>query len=280
MNKLIDLHNDFLTKLKINKRKIKYLLDKKLNDVGCIASSVWTSEMSQEKSIEVIRKSYNFINDFNCKSLNKKLMLAIEDMHFISKNFLYEIINYKPVYCGLTWNYDNNLAGGALEGGDVSLLGLRVIKELENNNILIDTAHLSEKSFMTFSSITEKPILCSHTGVRTLVENNRNLKDYQIKMIAESGGIIGISLVGQFLSNDKKASVNDVVRHVDYIISRYGEDCAALGTDFYGTKNLPKGIKNYNNLLLIEERLKILGYPQNIIEKIFYKNAEKLVKFY
>jgi len=275
--KIFDLHNDFLTEIKSNKNKERYINNKKNNDVFHMVSAVWTSEMSQEKAIKEIRNANNLI--YKNKPLNK-YSLAIEDLHFISKNYLYEIINYKPLYCGLTWNYDNNLAGGALEGGDVSLLGLRVIKELENNNILIDTAHLSEKSFMTFSSITEKPILCSHTGVRTLVENNRNLKDYQIKMIAESGGIIGISLVGQFLSNDKKASVNDVVRHVDYIISRYGEDCAALGTDFYGTKNLPKGIKNYNNLLLIEERLKILGYPQNIIEKIFYKNAEKLVKFY
>lgn len=274
--KIFDLHNDFLLKLKKDKRKNAYLKDKKLKDVFSIASAVWTSEMSQEKAFKSVKNGFLFVENYNRNNLdiNVNLRLAIEDMHFISKRYLYEIINQKPIYCGLTWNYDNILAGGALEGGDVSLLGLEIIKELEKGGIMIDTAHLSEKSFMTFSSATEKPILCSHTAVNSLVSNNRNLKDYQIQMIKESGGLVGVALVGQFLTNDKKATVNDIARHIDYIVSRYGEEIVALGTDFYGTKNLPKKIKNYNNLILLKERLNILGYSNKTIENIFYKNAE------
>jgi len=270
--KIFDLHNDFLTEIKSNKNKERYINNKKNNDVFHMVSAVWTSEMSQEKAIKEIRNANNLI--YKNKPLNK-YSLAIEDLHFISKNYLYEIINYKPLYCGLTWNNDNILAGGALDGGDLTYFGLTVVKELENNNIVVDTAHLSEKSFMSFSKITENPILCSHTAVNTLVNNNRNLKDYQIKMIVESNGLIGLALVGSFLTNDKKATISDVARHIDYIVSRFGDKNIALGTDFYGTKNLPKGIKNYSNLKLLEERLKIIGYPQETIDNIFYKNAER-----
>lgn len=277
MNKVFDLHNDFLTSLSTTSKKIGYLKNKKTLDASEIVSAVWTSEMSQEKAIKCVQKSFNFVEEYNNNCLPQKanLMLAVEDLHFITKNFLYELINYKPIYCGLTWNHDNILAGGSHEGGDISLLGLDVIKELENSNIFVDTAHLSEKSFMTFSSITEKPILCSHTAVNSLVVNNRNLKDYQIRMIVESDGLIGLALVGQFLSNDKKSTVNDIARHIDYIVSSYGDKNISLGTDFFGTNNLPKGIKNYNSLKLLEERFKILGYPQDTIDNIFYKNAER-----
>jgi len=275
--KIFDLHNDFLTSFKNDKIKTKYLSSRPLSFVSNIASAVWTTELSNEKSLSTIKKCFNFVNKYNeLKSKNtNNLKLAIEDMHFLSKQSLYEIINYKPIYCGLTWNYDNVLAGGALEGGDISNFGIETIKELEYNNILIDTAHLSEKSFMTFSKITEKPLLCSHTAVNFLTNNNRNLKDYQIRMIKESGGLIGIALVGQFLTTEKKATVSDIARHIDYIVSRYGEDFVSLGTDFCGTNNLPKGIKNYSNLKLLEERFKILGYNQETIDNIFYKNAER-----
>ena len=277
MKKVIDMHNDFLTSLSNGKQKICYLNNKKTIDIKEIVSAVWTSEMNQEKAIKKIEKSFFFIETYNTFSKNKRLRLAIEDLHFLSKKYLYQLINYKPLYCGLTWNNDNILAGGALEGGDISILGIDVIKELERNNIIVDTAHLSEKSFMSFSNVTEKPILCSHTAVNSLVSNNRNLKDYQIRMIVESGGLIGVALVGQFLTNDKKASVSDIARHIDYIVSRYGDEFVALGTDFYGTKNLPKGIKNYSSLKLLEERLKIIGYADETIEKIFYKNAENFI---
>jgi len=274
MNKIFDLHNDFLTAIKTDRKKNSYLKNKKTvsNDV---VSVVWTSEMSQEKAMRAVENAHSFISDYNDKNIGRvaNLRLAIEDLHFISKNNLYKIINLNPIYCSLTWNNDNILAGGALEGGDISLLGISVIEELEQNNIFVDTAHLSERSFMTFSKITTKPILCSHTAVASHVPHKRNLKDYQIKMIIESDGLIGIAFVDKFLTNDKKSTINDIARHIDYIVSRFGDKNICLGTDFYGTKQLPKGIKNYNNLKLLEDRLKILGYTEETIENIFYNNA-------
>lgn len=280
MNKIFDLHNDFLTSINNNHKKEQYLKNKKTVFANEIISAVWTSEMKSEKAVKNVDIAFKFVNTYkNNKAVFKpNLRLAIEDLHFLSKNYLYEIINYKPVYCSLTWNYDNNLAGGAHEGGDITNFGKDVIVALENNDIFVDTAHLSERSFMTFSKLTEKPILCSHTAVHQLVPVNRNLKDYQLRMIVESGGLVGVALVPQFLSNDNKCSVNDVCRHIDYIVSRFGDKNICLGTDFYGTKKLPKRIKTYKNLQLVEDRLKILGYTDEAIENIFFNNAKRFFK--
>jgi len=277
MNKIFDLHNDFITSINNNRKIQQYLKNKKTSFANEIISTVWTSEMKPEKAIQCIETTYMFINKYkkNKNVFVPNLRLGIEDLNFLSKNYLNQIINLKPTYCSLTWNYDNNLAGGAHEGGDLTNFGKDVIRSLEDNNIFVDTAHLSERSFMSFSKLTEKPILCSHTAVNQLVPVSRNLKDYQIRMIVESDGLIGVALVPQFLSNDKKCTVNDVCRHIDYIVSRFGDKNICLGTDFYGTKKLPKGIKTYKHLQIVEDRLKILGYTNETINNIFYQNAKR-----
>lgn len=283
MFKVYDLHNDYLTSLKSQKSIDRYLKSKKLSEVDSIISAVWTSEMNNEEAVKKLEDSFDFIERFNAQNLDSclpKLYLGIEDMHFVTKNNLAKVINLSPKYCSLTWNDDNCLAGGAIEGGDITPLGYQTIEELETNNIMVDTAHMSERSFMSFSSVTQKPILCSHTAVSGLAGHKRNLKDYQIKMIVESGGLMGIALVGNFLSEDKKSTVGDVARHIDYVVSRFGDKNICLGTDFHGTKNLPKSIKTYNNLVLLEDRLRLLGYTDEMIENIFYKNAKEFFKEY
>ena len=273
MRKIVDLHNDFLGEIKSNNKKIKYLNNK--NTIAdYIFSAVWTSNLDYFSAM----KKIDFANDFvrwhnSLDSQELKLLLAIEDLHFYSKNNLDKIINMSPIYCSLTWNSDNCLAGGAIEGGDITTLGIEVIRKLEQNNIQIDTAHLSERSFMSLSMVTEKPLFCSHTAVASLKEHPRNLKDYQIKMIAESGGLIGVAFVSDFITSNKQADVGDIAKNIDYIVSRFGDDYVCLGSDFYGTKNLPKNIKNYKSLQLLEERLENLGYNNETIDKIFFKNA-------
>lgn len=276
MRKFFDLHNDFLSELKNDKVRGKYL--NKYASSNEIVSAVWTSEMESDEAIKSVEKGFEFVNKNNGKIDEKYglfLRLGIEDMHFVSKNNLSRVINCSPDYCTLTWNYQNALGGGAVEGGDLTVLGIDVVRELEKNNIFVDTAHLCEKSFMSFSNINENPILCSHTAVFTLQNNPRNLKDYQIRMIVESGGLMGIAFVSQFLSGQKKSTISDIARHIDYIVSRYGDDNICLGTDFFGTKNTPRGMKSYASLPALEERLKFLGYSDETIDKIFFDNAKR-----
>ncbi|MBR2909681.1 MAG: membrane dipeptidase [Clostridia bacterium] len=274
MSKIIDLHNDFLVEIKNDKKKIAYLENSNMQNVSGIFSAVWTSDLSSYYAMKRVEASSNFVKTFNSNHEDKKLYLAIEDLHFYSKNNLDKIINIAPAYCSLSWNSDNCLAGGAIEGGDLTTLGIEVVKSLEDNHIQIDTAHLSERSFMTFSMLTQRPLFCSHTAVASLQSHRRNLKDYQIKMVVESGGLVGIAFVSDFICQNKQSTVGDVARHIDYVVSRFGDDYVSLGTDYFGTKNLPRSLKDYKSLNLLEDRLKTLGHTQETIDKIFYKNAQ------
>ena len=268
MINIFDLHNDFLTSKMSIKQKQSYINRSKKQGVNNILSAVWTTKMRGRQIFDELYQAKEF-----CK--NYLLDLAIEDLYFVTPNNIDKIIELKPKYAGLTWNYENRLAGGSNSYSGISQSGEDVIRKLEQNNIQIDTAHLNEKSFMRFANITNRPILCSHTAFYSLNKHYRNLKDYQLKIICESGGLVGLCFVKDFLSEHKKVTVSDIAHHIDYFVCKFSIDCISLGTDFYGTDNYPKGINGYKSIIKLQNSLEQLGYTPSSIEKLFYKNAQR-----
>lgn len=270
MYKIFDLHNDFFTSKKFRLSKQNYY-SKASQIAEKFASVVWTSEFSQQDAMKKLYDAKKF------EEHHEKCFFAIEDLHFLTKDTINEVANLHPKYAGLTWNYDNNLAGGALEFGDLSGFGKNVIKSFENNNIIIDTAHLNEKSFMSVANYCAKPIICSHTASFSVNSHPRNLKDYQVKIIIESGGIVGICLVSDFLTGKRNSTVLDYIKHIDYLVNKFGIDSFAIGTDFCGTNHLPSGITDYKSLQKeLSLGLEKLGYKPNDINKLFCVNARKI----
>lgn len=266
MYKLYDLHNDYYLKLKSDSKKERFL-DKSEN-AEHIVTAIWTSELDPKSSFDAIFSAQNFVNR------HEKLFLGIEDLHFLDKTNLNRLMNVRPIYAGLTWNNANCLAGGAHESGKITSFGKQVVKILEQNGTIIDTAHLNEESFMDLSKISENPLFCSHTACFGVHNHLRNLKDYQIKMIVDSGGLFGLCLVSDFLSGSKHCNVSDIVAHIDYFACKFGINNLAIGTDFYGTKHLPKGINSYDKLIdSVSKALIKLGYTEKSINKIFFDNA-------
>lgn len=274
MYKIFDLHNDYFTSKKFEVTKQSYL-SKAIKQHNYISTAIWTTRMNSTEAMNQIEKAHKLVKS------NNNSFLAIEDAHFLTKSIAYQLINLQPKYCGLTWNYNNNLAGGAHDNGDLTEFGKDIIRLFESSDIFIDTAHLNETSFMSVANITSKPMLCTHTACYELNANERNLKDYQLKIISDSGGLIGVCLVSDFLNGRKSSSILDYIRHIDYIVCKFGIDYVCVGTDFYGTKNLPQGIYDYSSFkTLLVSGLLGLGYKPADIDKILYKNAyDFFVKF-
>ena len=271
MYKIFDLHNDYFLRIINDNKKLGYL--EKQKHAGNIISAIWTSELNEKESFSMLEKARTFVNS------QEKLFLGVEDLHFINKENLERFINLNPVYAGLTWNTCNALAGGSHESGRLTKFGRKVIARLEDNDIKVDLAHLNEDSFNDVARFTQKPMFCSHTAFYGLCNNARNLKDYQIKMIVETGGIVGLCLVSDFINGSNRCTVDDIVCHIDYFACKYGIENLAIGTDFYGTKHLPKFVKSYKDLVKqLSSRLEKLGYTQKSINKIMFDNADKFFK--
>ncbi len=269
MYKIFDLHNDYFLKLRSNSKKDKYV-DASKDNSGAIITALWTSELSNDESLRQIELARDYVNT------KRGLFLGVEDLHFLSKENLNKFLSFRPLYAGLTWNTCNCLAGGAHESGKLTSFGKVTIKALEQNNIKLDTAHLNEDSFMDISKVSSKPLFCSHTAFYGVQPNKRNLKDYQLKMIVDSGGLVGLCLVSDFINGSSCCTAADLAAHIDYFACKFGIDNLAVGTDFYGTNHLPKKVKNYKNLAeRLSYELVRRGYTEKSINKIFYENANE-----
>ena len=131
----------------------------------------------------------------------------------------------------LTWNYRNEIADGVLEsetGGGLTSFGKEVIKEMNSLGMLIDLSHISEKGFWDVMELSQKPVIASHSNAKKICQHIRNLSDEQIMAIKNNGGVIGINLCAEFIS-DKDASLKDVIKHIEYIGDLTGFDHIGLG---------------------------------------------------
>ena len=182
----------------------------------------------------------------------------------------------------LTWNQRNQIADGIGEsrtGSGLTEFGLKVIDEMNDLRMLIDVSHLSETGFWDVIKRSKAPIVASHSNCYALCPHPRNLKDEQIKALADKGGVIGITFVPNFLTQEKrKTTVKDVVKHIDYLVEKVGVDYVGLGSDFDGTGGLPLGLEGVDKISNITEELLNRGYKEREIEKILGSNFLRVFK--
>lgn len=240
--KFFDLHNDALT---CGAKTVS----------GDIIYAVWTSRLSYTSALNMLNMG-----------LGK--MLAIEDCGIFANNPQI-LAKYDLMYVGLTWNTYNGLAGGAYSNERLSAKGIEMIDFFNQNRIPIDTAHLGRSSFFEVVERASK-VLCSHTCFYEIKKHPRNLTAEQISAIIDRGGIVGLCFVGDFLG---EPTVESIIQHIDWFLQRFGDKNLALGTDFYGTSNLPQGLKSYDGLDNLVLAMIRQGYSDSTIRNILYANA-------
>ena len=272
--KIIDLHNDFLTSL--NSMEItNFLIKSKFSEVDKLVSSIYTTEMKNK----VFEKITFYKKLLNQSKIKPKTFLHIEDCGFISNvEDVEKLVRIKPFSCGLTWNYENSLAGGALSHQNLTKLGLVASRQFEKNDIIIDLAHLNKKSFYDVLKHTQGKIYCSHAGFEAICRHPRNIDKNQIKEIIERGGVIGLAFVGNFLNEQGVATFDDVYQNINYFLENFDENHLCIGSDFYGTKNTPIGLNEYEDMGRLFEYLNNKGIPKRILNKIYYRNFERFIK--
>jgi membrane dipeptidase len=179
----------------------------------------------------------------------------------------------------LTWNFPNSIGFPNVNGySDQGLtkFGKSVVEYMNTAGMIVDVSHLSDAGFWDVANISKKPFIASHSNARSIVNHSRNLTKDMIKAIANSGGVIGINFCPSFISEKGVSSIDMIVKHMLHIINQGGIDVMAIGTDFDGIKG-PLEIKDISQMYRLKEALKNNGLSQNQIEKIWHKNAKRVI---
>lgn len=181
----------------------------------------------------------------------------------------------------LTWNFSNHIASGAFEKDNkrgLTDFGKTVVKEMNNLGMFIDVSHLNRKSFYDIASISQMPIIATHSCSDSVCSHVRNITDDQFRIIRESGGCVGINFYPDFLTEERECSAQDIVRHINHFMELGGEDNIGIGADFDGVDKLPNGISGVEDMYKVFDRLKKEGYTDMQIEKISHKNFERVLE--
>ncbi len=212
----------------------------------------------------------------------------------------------------LTIAWDDNEFCGTVFGNKSGLtrLGEELIHKCNDLGVIVDVSHASDKAFYDIASITKIPFVASHSNARKVCPNDRNLSDDMIKLIADRGGIIGLTYGSGFIQPDyykhelvcrnkilkgfkektitiqqareithkalshiDDAPLSLLVEHARHIINTGGEECLALGSDFDGVDSLPQSISGVHSLPKMVRKMQAQRISPRVIDKICHENA-------
>ncbi|WP_150496425.1 dipeptidase [Roseibium aquae] len=184
---------------------------------------------------------------------------------------------------GPVWSRKNIFADGVPmafpsspdTGPGLTSAGRALVTACNQLKILIDLSHLTEKGFWDVASITDAPLVASHSNAHALCASARNLTDRQLDAIRESRGLVGLNFHVAFLREDgqhRSATALDVIaRHAAYLVERLGEDHVGLGSDFDGCMP-PADLKDVSRLQYLLSAFRNAGMTDAMVEKIAWKN--------
>ncbi|WP_165234031.1 dipeptidase [Aquisphaera insulae] len=201
----------------------------------------------------------------------------------------------EPEQAGAWWNLglrsvnlvhygENRYAAGTGTDGPLTSDGVRLLKEFEKLGMILDATHLSDTSFFQALATYSGPVLASHHNCRSLVPDQRQLTDDQIRLLLERDAVIGVALDAWMLAPGwvRGKTSRDVVRlealadHIDHITQLAGKPTnVAIGSDLdggFGTEQVPAGLDRISDLQKLDGILSGRGYDSAAIDAIFHGN--------
>ena len=193
-------------------------------------------------------------------------------------------------YMTLTHNGHNALAdssvprrdlgdGPTLHGG-LSGLGREAIGRMNRLGMMVDVSHTSKAAMLQAIAASSTPVVATHSSIRALCEHPRNLDDEQLDALAESGGVVQVTLVSFFLKAGKKeteVTLDDFLDHIDYAVQRMGIAHVGIGSDFDGGGGVV-GWRDAGESANVTAELMRRGYDRTAIAALWGGNFLRLMR--
>lgn len=137
-----------------------------------------------------------------------------------------------------SYNYANAAGCGCLESEDTGLsaYGRDLVAEMNRTGMLVDGSHCSIRTGLDLASVTERPMIYSHSNFAALWKHPRNITDEQALECARTGGVVGINGVGIFLGangpDEGSQRIQAMADHIEYGVELLGIEHIGIGSDY------------------------------------------------
>lgn len=287
---MIDMHNDLLSVaftcyLKDDYKPLEvfknYISEGEV--LGIVANLYFMSiDEMKTKLDENYYGKYSILDMFKIskKILNEYIpgidyLYSIEGCDYLEINELKQLKEEGLNSILLVWNNPNKYGSGDRDNYGLTELGKEFIKEAMNLGLGIDLSHANEKTYNDIIDLVEKnnykKVYASHSNIRSIFDNSRNLSDAQLNRLPGKLGLVAVDL---FVSNE-----DEYVEHIRYASKLLGVDRVLIASDNMDYTSIEyKDTKLFEyNLINKRLRYKLRKYFDNEdIEKIMYKNGKNL----
>ena len=234
--------------------------------------------------LQLVTSYEEFANSWKNKRIGS--LLGMEGGHAINNSLsnLRSFYNLGVRYMTLTHNCDTLWAESATGVKIANISGLtgfgkEVVKEMNRLGMIVDLAHVSDKTMSDALSVSKAPVIFSHSGVRTICNTLRNVPDSLLDQVKQNNGVIMVVFFARFVKTDiSNLTVSDVVDHINYINKTIGIDHIGIGSDFDGADMFPSGLQDVGQMRNLTVKLLETGYSDSEVIKIMGGNVLRVLQ--
>ncbi len=191
---------------------------------------------------------------------------------------------------GLVHDHSNALGGASQDPSPdarargLSEMGKRIAAHVVARGGLLDVAHASDATLDDLAVIARAahaPLVDSHTGMRALRATMRNIDDERLRVVAASGGVVGVSMHGGHIGRTpgEHPTLADVADHIVHALAVGGPDHVAIGSDFDGSIDPPAEADGESVWPALRRELVARNLEARVIDAVFGLNARRVFAF-
>ena len=217
---------------------------------------------------------------------------AIEDSLRLLRRYYDEGVRYMTLTHANSNHWADSSGDANQPNHGLSPFGKEVVGEMNRLGMMVDISHVSDKTFWDALETSKAPIFASHSSCRAISPAPRNMTDEMIAALAKKGGVVQINFSCDFLNADVlkaeaaggapaatklRATLADVVQHIDHVVAIGGIGAVGLGSDFDGISCAPVGLDGVDKWPNLTRALLEEGYTAAEIRKIYGENTLRLM---